>query len=179
MLRRLCALLLLLGLGFAVPRAAEARLDPEELRQDIITSSSKAFRLFHRFLRLRGGRDPGEGRCGAGQDHRITLPLGDIEGRFDLGDLAFTVTEAGDRLYRISEVEAASQAAVVGEKGERGILINYDLERLEGIWSAALRNFLDLDLMVSRFEAVVPTRIWPSPWIASPRPTGHPRATTA
>ena len=157
MLRRLCALLLLVGLGFAVPRAAEARLDPEELRQDIITQLKQGFSAYSTdsfdFVAV---ETRARGDAVRVKITGITLPLGDIEGRFDLGDLAFTVTEAGDRLYRISEVEAASQAAVVGEKGERGILINYDLERLEGIWSAALRNFLDLDLMVSRFEAVVP-----------------------
>jgi hypothetical protein len=145
------------GLGFAAPRAAEARLDPEELRQDIITHLKQGFSAYSAesfdFVSV---ETRAKGDAVRVKITGISLPLADIKGRLDLGDLAFTLAEAGDRLYRVSEVEAASQAAMVGEKGEQGILINYDLERLEGIWSAALRNFLDLDLMVNRFEAVMP-----------------------
>ncbi len=36
------------------------------------------------------------------------------------------------------------------------MLVNYDLERLSGVWSTALRSLLDLDLAVDRFEVVVP-----------------------
>ena len=49
-----------------------------------------------------------------------------------------------------------SRAAIVDDANDKTALINYSLERLSGVWSTALRNFLDFDMAVDRFEIVVP-----------------------
>jgi hypothetical protein len=96
----------------------------------------------------------------------LALPLPEHKGRIEFGDLTFTLADAppgasrnggaGDRRYLVSEVITASRAAVIDDNGKKIILINYDLERLSGVWSTALRNFLDFDSEMTHVEAVVP-----------------------
>ncbi len=160
------ALCLALGLISAATPAARA-LDPDALRQDLIAALNRGISAYRTGPFLFTGVDTVA--QGAAVRVRITdlaLPLPDLGGRLELGDLAFTLADAppgaggdaaaGDRRYLVSEVITASRAAVVDDVDDKIVLINYGLERLSGVWSTALRSFLDYDMAVDRFEVVVP-----------------------
>lgn len=156
------AVFLALGLiSSAVPTARA--LDPEALRQDLIAALNRGLSAYATgpFL-FTGIETVAQGEAVRVAITDLTLPLPDQSVRIEFGDLAFTLADAppgplaGDRRYLVSEVTTASQAAVVSDTGEKGVLINYDLKRLSGVWSTALRSFLDYDMAMDRFEMVVP-----------------------
>ncbi len=154
--RLLCVAVLGLSLGAAHVPAARA-LDPEGLRQDLTEALEGDLPSYatggFEFTGIETAR---QGEAVRVKVLGLALPLPDLGGRLELGDLAFTVADAEPGRYRVSEVETASQATLIDDKGAKAALINYRLERLTGIWSAALRNFLDLDLAIGGFEVVVP-----------------------
>ncbi len=166
MRRILIAVFLALGLVSATAPAARA-LDPDALRQDIIATLNRGLTAFgtESFL-FTSVETVAQGTAVRVKIADLALPLPDLGGRLELGDLAFTLADAppgpggdagaGDRRYLVSEVTTASQAAMVDDADDKIVLINYGLERLSGIWSTALRSFLDFDMAVDRFEVVVP-----------------------
>ncbi len=166
MRRFLIAVCLALGLISAAAPAARA-LDPDALRQDIIAALNRGLAAYgtESFL-FTGVETVAQGAAVRVEITDLTLPLPDIGGRLEFGDLAFTLADAppgappsplaGDRRYLVSEVTTASRAAIVDDVDDKIVLINYGLERLSGVWSTALRNFLDFDMAVDRFEVVVP-----------------------
>ncbi len=164
MRRLLITVLLVLGLASAAVPTARA-LDPETLRQDLTEAlkggiSAYATQAFS-FTEV---RTTAHGEAVRVEILALALPLPDLGGRLELGDLAFTVAdagadvgaEAGERRYRVSAVTAAGEATLVDDAGKNAALINYRLERLAGVWSAGLRNFLDLDMAITGFEIIVP-----------------------
>lgn len=162
MRRILTAALLVLGLAAAAAPAARA-LDPEALREDLTAALNRGLSAYgtESFL-FTGVETVAQGAAVRVTITDLALPLPDLSGRLELGDLAFTLADAppgvdaADRRYLVSDVTTASQAAVVDKADKRVVLVNYGLERLSGIWSSALRNFLDFDMAVDRFEVVVP-----------------------
>ena len=162
MRRILIAVFLALGLVSAAVPAARA-LDPDALRQDLIAALDRGLSTYATgpFL-FTGVETVAQGAAVRVKITDLTLPLPDHGGRIEFGDLAFTLADAppgsleDDRRYRVSEVTTASQAAVIDDTGEKIALINYSLEHLSGVWSTALRNFLDYDMAMDRFEVVVP-----------------------
>ena len=162
MRRILIAVFLALGLVSAAVPVARA-LDPDALRQDLIAALDRGLSAYATgpFL-FTGVETVAQGAAVRVKITDLTLPLPDHGGRIEFGDLAFTLADAppgsleDDRRYRVSEVTTASQAAVIDDTGEKIALINYSLERLSGVWSTALRNFLDYEMAMDRFEAVVP-----------------------
>ena len=168
MRRILIAVCLALGLISAAAPAARA-LDPDALRQDIIAALNRGLTAYgtESFL-FTGVETVAQGAAVRVKITDLALPLADLGGRLELGDLAFTLAEAppaasggggaGGRRYRVSEVTTASRAAIVDDADEKIVLINYGLERLSGVWSTALRSFLDFDMAVDRFEVVVPEK---------------------
>ncbi len=166
MRRLLIAIFLSLSLLSAAAPGARA-LDPETLRQDLTAALDRGLSAYRTGpLLYTGIETAAQGDAVRVKITDLTLPLPDRKGRIEFGDLAFTLADApsgtsrdgraGDRRYLVSEVIAASRAAVIDDTGENIALINYDLERLSGVWSTALRNFLDYDSAVANFEAVVP-----------------------
>ncbi|MHA1151550.1 MAG: DUF2125 domain-containing protein [Alphaproteobacteria bacterium] len=162
MRRILIAGFLALGLISAAAPAARA-LDPDALRQDIIAALNRGLSAYRNepFL-FTGVETVAQGAAVRVKIADLALPLPDLGGRIEFGDLAFTLADAppgpaaGDHRYLVSEVITASQATIVDDVDDKIVLINYGLERLAGVWSTALRSFLDFDLAVDRFEVVVP-----------------------
>jgi hypothetical protein len=170
MRRFLIAGFLALGLVSTATPAARA-LDPDALRQDLIAGLNRGIVAYRTgpFL-FTGVEAVAQGAAVRVKIADLTLPLPDRGGRIEFGDLAFTLADAppgaspgasgdgaaGDRRYLVSEVTTASRATIVDDAGEKIALINYGLERLSGVWSTALRSFLDFDMAVDRFEVVVP-----------------------
>ena len=164
--RFILAIFLALGLISSAVPAARA-LDPDALRQDIIAALNRGLTAYgaEAFL-FTGVETVAQGAAVRVTIADLALPLPDLGGRLELGDLAFTLADAppgapsgsleGDRRYRVSEVTTASRAAIVDHADDKIVLINYGLERLSGVWSAALRSFLDFDMAVDRFEVLVP-----------------------
>lgn len=162
MQRFLTAVFLVLGLISAAAPAARA-LDPDALRQDIIAALNRGLSAYGTGSFLFTSVETVAQRAAVRvKIANLALPLPDLGGRLELGDLAFTLADAppgpatGDRRYLVSEVTTASRAAIVDDADDKIVLINYGLERLSGVWSTALRSFLDLDMAVDRFEVVVP-----------------------
>lgn len=162
MRRILIAVFLALGLVSAAVPAARA-LDPETLRQDLIAALNRGLATYATgpFL-FTGVETVAQGAAVRVKITDLTLPLPDHSGRIEFGDLAFTLADAppgsleDDRRYLVSEVTTASEATVIGDADEKIALVNYSLERLSGVWSTALRSFLDYDMAMDRFEVVVP-----------------------
>ena len=162
MRRILIAGFLALGLISATAPAARA-LDPDALRQDLIAALDRGLPAYgtEPFL-FTGVETLAQGAAVRVKITDLTLPLPAIGGRLELGDLAFTLADAppgplaGDHRYLVSEVTAASRAAILDDADDRIALINYGLEYLSGTWSTALRSFLGIDMAVDRFEVVVP-----------------------
>ena len=158
MRRLIFAVVLGLSLGGASISAARA-LDPDTLRRDLTEALKGGLSAFagtaFSFTEV---RTRAQGEAVRVEILALALPLPDIGGRVELGDLAFTVADAGagERRYRISEVTAAGQATLVDDAGKDAALINYRLERMAGVWSAGLRSFLDLDVAIAGFEMIVP-----------------------
>ena len=162
--RILIAVFLTLGLVSAAVPAARA-LDPDTLRQpwDLIAALNRGLSAYATgpFL-FTGVETVAQGAAVRVKITDLTLPLADHSGRIEFGDLAFTLADAppgsleNDRRYLVSQVTTASQAAVIGDTDEKIALINYRLERLSGVWSTALRNFLDYEMALDRFDVVVP-----------------------
>ena len=160
--RILIAVFLTLGLVSAAVPAARA-LDPDTLRQDLIAALNRGLSAYATgpFL-FTGVETVAHGAAVRVKITDLTLPLADHSGRIEFGDLAFTLADAppgsleNDRRYLVSQVTTASQAAVIGDTDEKIALINYRLERLSGVWSTALRNFLDYEMALDRFDVVVP-----------------------
>ncbi len=156
MRRLIFAVVLGLSLGAAAASAARA-LDPETLRRDLTEALEGGFSAYAtQAFRFTDVVTTAQGEAVRAEILGLALPLPDTGGRLELGDLAFTVAAAGDGLYRVSEVETSSRATLFDEAGNKTVLINYRLERLAGIWSVALRNFLDVDAAISGIEAIVP-----------------------
>jgi hypothetical protein len=167
MRRILIAVCLASGLICAAAPAARA-LDPDALRQELIATLNRGLPAYgtEPFL-FTGVETVAQGAAVRVTIADLTLPLPDLGGRLELGDLAFTLADAppaatppssagGDRRYLVSEVTTASRAAIVDDADDKIALVNYGLERLSGVWSTALRSFLDFDMAVDRFEVVVP-----------------------
>ncbi len=162
MRRILIAGFLALGLISATAPAARA-LDPEALRQDLIAALDRGLSAYgtEPFL-FTGVETLAQGAAVRVKITDLTLPLPDIGGRLELGDLAFTLADAppgplaGGHRYLVSEVTTASRAAILDDADDKIALINYGLENLSGVWSTALRSFLGFDMAVDRFEVVVP-----------------------
>jgi len=158
MRRLIFAVVLGLSLGGASISAARA-LDPDTLRRDLTEALKGGLSAFagtaFSFTEV---RTRAQGEAVRVEILALALPLPDIGGRVDLGDLAFTVADAGagERRYRVSVVTAAGQATLVDDTGKDAALINYRLERMAGVWSAGLRSFLDLDVAIAGFEMIVP-----------------------
>jgi hypothetical protein len=163
--RFLITIFLALGLISSAVPAARA-LDPATLRQDLIAALNRGITTYATgpFL-FTSVETTAQGAAVRVRITDLTLPLPDQSVRIEFGDLAFTLADAppsslaGDHRYLVSEVATASRAAVVDDAGEQAVLVNYELERLSGVWSTALRNFLDFDMAVNRFELVVPEEI--------------------
>jgi hypothetical protein len=168
MRRLLITVLLVLGLASAAVPAARA-LDPDTLRQDLTEALKGGISAYaNQAFSFTEVRTTAQGEAVRVEILALALPLPDFGGRLELGDLAFTVTDAGadtgtglgtgagPRRYRVSEVTAAGEATLVDDAGKDAALINYRLERLAGVWSAGLRYFLDADLAIAGFEIVVP-----------------------
>jgi hypothetical protein len=152
------AVLLGFSLGTAFVPAAEA-LDPESLRRDLAEGLKGGFSAYStEALSYTGLETRAQGEAVRVEIKGLALPLPDLGGRLELGDLAFTVADAGPGLFRVSEVTPASEATLIDEAGNKTVLVNYRLVRLAGVWSAALRNFLELDAAITGFEAVVPDK---------------------
>ncbi len=164
MRRLLFAVVLGLSLGGASIPAARA-LDPDTLRQDLTEALKGRLSAFaSAAFSFTEVRTTAQGAAVRVEILALALPLPDLGGRLELGDLAFTVAdagadagaEAGERRYRVSEVTAAGEATLVDDAGKDAALINYRLERMAGVWSAGLPTFLDLDMAITGFEMVVP-----------------------
>ena len=161
MRRYLIAVFLALGLISAAAPAARA-LDPDALRQDLIAALNRGLTGFRSepFL-FTGVETVAQGAAVRVRIADLALPLPDLGGRLEFGDVAFTLAEAppaalaGDRRYLVSEVTTASRAALVNGMDDKIALINYSLEHLSGVWSTALRSFLDFDVAMDRFEVLV------------------------
>ncbi len=168
MRRLLITALLALGLASGAVPAARA-LDPDTLRQDLTEALKGGLSAYaNQGFSFTEVRTTAQGEAVRVEILALALPLPDLGGRLELGDLGFTVTDAGPdtgtglgagvgaRRYRVSEVTAAGEATLVDDAGKDAALINYRLERLAGVWSAGLRTFLDLDVAIAGFELVVP-----------------------
>jgi hypothetical protein len=160
MRRLLITILLVLGLAAAAVPTARA-LDPDTLRQDLTEALKGGISAYaNQSFSFTEVRTTAQGEAVRVEILALALPLPNLGGRLELGDLAFTVAdaraEAVERRYRVSEVTAAGEATLVDDAGTNTALVNYRLERLAGVWSAGLRNFLDLDMAITGFEIVVP-----------------------
>jgi hypothetical protein len=164
--RFIIAIFLALGLTSATAPAARA-LDPDALRQDLITALNRGITTYATGPFLFTGVDTvAQGPAVRVKITDLTLPLPDQGVRIEFGDLAFTLADAplgaqpgplpDDRRYLVSEVFTASQATIIDDAGEKIVLLNYGIEHLTGVWSTALRSFLDYDMAIDRFEVVVP-----------------------
>lgn len=67
----------------------------------------------------------------------------------DIGDVAFTVLDAGPGLYEVREV-ALPEAIELKDAQDNPVgLLAYRLQRLEGVWSSALAGFLEADFLAT------------------------------
>ena len=160
--RFIIAIFLALGLTSTFVPAARA-LDPDALRQDLIAALNRGLTSYATgpFL-FTGVETVARGPAVRVKITDLTMALLDPNVRIEFGDLAFTLADAppdslaNDRRYLVSEVATASRATVIDDAGNKIVLVNYGLERLSGVWSTALRNFLDFDMAVDHFEVVGP-----------------------
>ena len=145
------------GLWLCAAAAPAVALDPEALRRDLIEGLEHGLSVY-----ARQGIAYGEIKTAArGEAVRVeitglAIPLPDFGGRTELGDVAFTVANAGAGQYRVSDVRAPAQITIVADDGTQVVLANYRLERLTGVWSSLLVSFLDLDIAVDDMEILVP-----------------------
>jgi hypothetical protein len=156
-----------LALGLISAAAPARALDPDALRQDVIAALNRGMPAYNTgpFL-FTDVETVAQGTAVRVKiaDLRLPLPVHGL--RIEFGHLAFTLADAppsplaGDHRYLVTEVATASQATVIDDAGENAVLINYGLERLSGVWSTALRNFLDYEMAMDRFEVVVPEENW-------------------
>ena len=91
---------------------------------------------------------------------RVTLPdlaVDDpLEGqRFEIGTVSLTMNEPGPGLLGFDDVELPERMTVI-EKGQEVGWITLDLERYSGVYSTAVRDFLQLDFLADSFEVRVP-----------------------
>jgi hypothetical protein len=72
-----------------------------------------------------------------------------------IGDLAFTVEEAGQGFYSVRDLNTAESVSVHAADGNQAGLLTYRMRRFEGLWASAIANFLDMDLLTTdvRFAA--------------------------
>ncbi len=156
-MRRIATLLTALCLWLAAGSVSAAGLDPESLRRDLTEALTGGFSLY-----LPDGIGYGEitataeGEAVRVRITKLTMPIQDLPGLLHLGDVAFTVADAGPGRYRVSKVDTSSKASFVNQEGREVGLGNYRLERFSGVWSSALANFLDLDFVASGIEVLVP-----------------------
>ena len=156
-MRRIATLLTALCLWLAAGSVSAAALDPESLRRDLTEALTGGFSLY-----LPEGIAYGEitataeGEAVRVRITKLTMPIQDMPGLLHLGDVAFTVTDAGPGRYRVSKVKTSSKASFVNQEGREVGLGNYRLERFSGVWSSAMANFLDLDFVASGIEVLLP-----------------------
>ena len=158
-MRRLIFVVVLgLSLGGASISAARA-LDPDTLRRDLTEALKGGLSAFaSTAFSFTEVRTTAQGEAVRVEILALALPLPDIGGRVELGDLAFTVADAGAgaRRYRISEVTAAGQATLVDDAGKDAALITYRLARTARVWSAGLRGFLSRALAIAGCDSIRP-----------------------
>jgi hypothetical protein len=72
-----------------------------------------------------------------------------------IGNLTFTVEEAGQGFYRVRDLSTSESISLHAADGSQAGLLTYRLRRFEGLWSSAIGNFLDMDLLTTgvRFAA--------------------------
>ena len=166
MRRLLSAAILALGLVVTAMPTARA-LDPDALRQDLTAALNRGFSAYsNEPFHFTGIETYVRGAAVRVEISDLALPLPDLGARLEFGDLAFTLADAPpgasgdagaiDHRYLVSEVTTDSRAALVDDHNKQIALVNYSIERLSGVWSTALRNFLDFDMAVNNFEVVVP-----------------------
>jgi len=95
-----------------------------------------------------------------GQGFRVVLPdlaVDDpLEGRrFEIGTLSLLVDEPGPGLIGFDDVRLPERMRVT-ENGQEVGWIVLDLDRYSGVYSTALRDFLQLDFLAESFEIRVP-----------------------
>lgn len=66
-----------------------------------------------------------------------------------IGDLAFTVEEAGQGFYRVRDLTTSESVSLHAADGSRAGLLTYRLGRFEGLWASAIASFLDMDLLTT------------------------------
>ena len=132
--RFLIAIFLAIGLISTAAPAARA-LDPDALRQDLIAALNRGITTYATgpFL-FTSVETLAQGAAVRVKITDLTLPLPEQSARIEFGDLAFTLADAplgaqpgplpDDRRYLVSEVITASQATIIDDAGEKGVLIN-------------------------------------------------------
>lgn len=147
--RRLAALLCAAFFSVA-PLSEAAALDAEQLREDIIAGLDgilgplSGVPLVHDEVRV-WPRD-GEYRV---EITGLASQPAENEVWLDVGDVAFTVQEAGESLYRVRDLSFPDSVSLRSPDGRQTGLLAYRIGRFEGLWSSALANFLDLDLLAT------------------------------
>ncbi len=144
-------------LVLAAPLQAALAVDAKQLRQDIVTALDSV-----------GGPFSGVPLSyeevnvwpqGAG--HRVAITglstVPDPDGIWlDVGDIAYSLQETQPGFYKVSEVALPDSVTVRDAEGNTGVLVTYEVERLEGLWVSALANFLELDMLVTDLRAGSP-----------------------
>ena len=152
MCRRLAALLCAICLSIT-PLAQAFALDAKQLREDIIAAldgisgSLMAGPLVYDEVKVwpqdGGYRVEIEGFASQPTEDDVWL---------DVGDVAFTVQESGDGLYRVVDISFPDSVSLRTGDGRQTGLLTYRLERFEGLWSSAIANFLDMDLLATNLR---------------------------
>lgn len=142
--------LLVFFLGLAVPLAGARAIDSEALREDIIAGlallagPSTAAPVSYDEVRVRP----------QAAGHRVEIAglvsrSAELGYWADLGDVAFSVEEGKPGQFRVFDLDAPGDVPVYDAAGQRFALLTYRLERFDGVWVAALSNFLELDLLAT------------------------------
>ena len=152
MCRRIFPIIVILLVAIAPLRSAMA-LDAEQLREDIIaglegrTGPLTAMPLSFKEVRVWPHEDGFRVEIAG-----LASQPGAAGVWAELGDGAFSVAEAGEGLFRVSDFTGLDEVRLIGPDGESLGLLVYRLERFDGVWSRDLVNFLDVDFLARDFR---------------------------
>ena len=148
-MRRILTVLFVAALIVVARPPGAAALTADELRQDIIAGLRArlgpltAIPVSFDEVRVQP-REPGFRVEITGL---VSVPEGE-DAWAEIGDLAFSVEEAGEGLYRVADLSGLDEVRLRGPDGEQIGLLAFRWERFVGTWSSAFAGFLEADLLL-------------------------------
>ena len=148
-MRRFLTVLFTAALIVAARPPEAAALTADELREDIIAGlqagrgALTAISLSFDEVRVQP-REPGFRVEITGL---VSVPEGE-DPWADIGDVTFSVEEAGEGLYRVANLSGLDEVRLRGSDGEQIGLLAFRWERFGATWSSALVGFLEADLLI-------------------------------